>query len=213
MNQPTADLPRAHQTMLLSHRAMVRDLGRSADAARTLARTGDPTRAAALRTYTSRLTALIEHHHQGEDDFLWPALRERDADPAALDLLTAEHAELNEALHTWGGIAHRLGEDDSAPAELAERAGPLRELLATHAGDEERELLDRLAPALDARIWKGFETHMRKTAPGWTLRFMPPWLASVARPEEKGGIPAPPLARLFRGSLEKNQRAAFGEDY
>ncbi|MFJ4467290.1 hypothetical protein ACIP2X_07215 [Streptomyces sp. NPDC089424] len=54
---------------------------------------------------------------------------------------------------------------------------------------------------------------MRKTAPSWTLKFMPAWLSTVATPNERGGVPARPVVALFRGWLEKRQRAAFGENY
>jgi hemerythrin-like domain-containing protein len=211
MTQPDAGLPPAHQTMLLAHRAMVRDLERVTAAAGELAQSPDPGRAAALRTYVDRLFQVIEHHHQGEDDHLWPRLREQGADTEALELLSTEHEELAEALHTWHDVSRRLGEDDRAAAELAASTREVHRRLGTHAADEERELAGRLAPALDAAVWRGFATHMRRTAPAWTLRFMPAWLASVAAPHERHGVPAKPVARLFRGRLERDRQAAFGE--
>ncbi|MEU4965917.1 hemerythrin domain-containing protein [Streptomyces smyrnaeus] len=208
----TTTLPPAHQTMLLAHRAMVRDLERIGRAAGELP-AGNTERTTALRDYVDRIFQLIEHHHEGEDDFLWPKLRERGADEEALALMTAEHEELTKVLRAWHATSRRLGTDETAPVELAAQTKELREQLTKHAGDEERELSGRLAPALDSRVWKGFATHMRKTAPGWTLRFMPAWLLSVAGPGERGGVPAAPVGRLFSGRLEKDRRAAFGEHY
>ena len=66
---------------------------------------------------------------------------------------------------------------------------------------------------VDEGIWKGLESHMRRTAPLWTLRFMPAWLLSVAGPDAAAGVPVPPLARMFSGRLERTQRAAFGDNY
>jgi hemerythrin-like domain-containing protein len=212
MNQTTADLPRAHQTMLLAHRAMVRDLDRVSRTAEQLAAADDPARAAALKDYAAKLSEVIEHHHKGEDDFLWPRLREHGVDEGALALMSTEHAELGRLLHSWNASLEKLG-TAAAAREVAERTEEVRTHVAEHAADEEKELLGRLAPGLDDRVWKGFEVHMRKSAPGWTLRFMPAWLASVAGPDERGGVPAAPVARLFRGWLEKRQRAAFGENY
>ncbi|MGW0903839.1 hemerythrin domain-containing protein [Streptomyces sp. NPDC002853] len=213
MTESIAHLPSGHQTMLLAHRAMVRDLDRVARSAEQLARTPDAAQAAALRDYVDKLFQVIEHHHEGEDDFLWPRLRELGADQEALALMTAEHEELAKVLHTWHETSKRLGTDPAAATELAKRTEEVREQLAGHAGDEERELLGRLAPALGKQIWKGFATHMRKTAPGWTLRFMPAWLLSVAEPGEQGGVAAAPIGKLFSGWLEKRQRAAFGDNY
>ncbi|MFV2122002.1 hemerythrin domain-containing protein [Streptomyces sp. Act-28] len=213
MGQSLAALPPAHQTMLLAHRAMVRDLDRVARAAGKLAQSPDPAPAAARREYVDKLFQLIDHHHEGEDEFLWPRLRQLGADEEALTLMTTEHAELARLLHGWHGAGRRLGTDAGAAAELASLTEGVREQLARHAGDEERELSGRLAPVLDERVWKGVATHMRKTAPGWTLKFMPAWLSSVAGPDERGGVPAPPVAALFRGWLEKRRRAAFGESF
>ncbi|MFF2407933.1 hemerythrin domain-containing protein [Streptomyces sp. NPDC058092] len=213
MNRPFDSLPGGHQTMLLAHRAMVRDLGRIALTAEQLSTAPDDARAGALKEYVDKLFQLIEHHHEGEDEFLWPRLRDLGANNEALTLMTNEHEELSKVLHTWHEVSKRLGTDAGAAAELAARTAEVRDHLATHAGDEERELLERLAPALNAKLWKGFTVHMRKTAPGWTLRFMPAWLSSVAGPDERTGVPAAPVARLFRGWLEKTQRAAFGENY
>lgn len=213
MSQSFATLHSAHQTMLLAHRAMVRDLDRVARTAEQLAKSPNPEQAVALREYVDKLFQLIEHHHEGEDEFLWPRLRKLGADEEALTLMTTEHDELSKVLHSWHDVSRRLGTALGVEAEFAKLTEGVREQLAKHAGDEERELSGRLAPVLGKQIWKGFATHMRKTAPSWTLKFMPAWLSSVAGPNERGGVPAPPVAALFRGWLEKRQRAAFGENY
>lgn len=210
MNQSTGSLPKPHQTMLLAHRAMLRDLDRLTTAAEALSEREDAARAAGLRSYADKLLTVIEHHHEGEDEFLWPKLREQGANEEALSLMTSEHEELNEVLHRTQQACARLGDGGAPAAELAAQAGKLRTILEQHAADEERELTGRLAPALNETIWKGFEKGMLKTAPKWTLRFMPPWLNSVARPGEEGGVPAPPMARLFAGWLDKQRQSAFG---
>lgn len=208
-SQPSTVLPPAHLTMLLAHRAMVHDLDRVATAAEELAKSPDTVRAAALKQYVERVFYVIEHHHAGEDAYLWPLLRERGGDPEALALLDAEHEQLSKAVHVWHDAARRLDDDPATSADLATRTREVHERLAEHAADEERELTGRLAPVLDAAAWKGFANHMRRTAPAWTLRFMPPWLAAVAAPHERAGIPARPLARLFAPSLDRTRRAVF----
>lgn len=208
-SQPSTALPPAHLTMLLAHRAMVHDLARLATAADELARTPEAARVSALQQYVERVHYVIEHHHGGEDAYLWPLLRERGGDPEALALLDAEHEELGKALHLWHEAALRLDGDPATAVDLAARTREVHEKLAAHAADEERELTGRLAPVLDAVAWKGFATHMRRTAAGWTIRFMPAWLAAVAEPHERAGIPARPLARLFTPALLRAQRAVF----
>ncbi|MCX4098764.1 hemerythrin domain-containing protein [Nocardia sp. alder85J] len=210
MSTSFSSLPSGHQTMLLAHRAMVTDLPRISAAAARLAETPDATRGAALSGYVDRVHTLIVHHHEGENDYLWPGLRKAGADEAAIALLAAEHEELDKFLAEWHRTALEMGEGGSAAADLARISMDVHERVVAHAADEEAELVGRLAPAIDKSLWKGFETHMRKTAPLWTLRFMPAWLLSVAGPDELGGVPALPMARLFRGWLERQQQAALG---
>lgn len=210
MSPSFSGLPSGHQTMLLAHRAMVTDLPRIAAAASRLAETPNAERAVALSGYIDRVHALITHHHEGEDEFLWPRLSGLGADEGAIALLTAEHQELEKFLFDWSRAARELAADGSVAAELARVTMDVHARIAAHAEDEETELAGRLAPVLDNAVWKGFETHMRKTAPLWTLRFMPAWLLSVAAPGELGGVPALPIARLFRGWLARTQHAALG---
>ncbi|MGP4111435.1 hemerythrin domain-containing protein [Streptomyces sp. 4N509B] len=210
MTPPTSALPKPHQTMILAHRAMVRDLDRIARTAAELAERPDAERVRALRAYGLRIAEIIHHHHEGEDDILWPALKERGADEEALELMQREHADLHRGLDEMRESLEALGEDAAGAGALEKAARATHDLLREHAADEERELAGRLAPALDAAVWKQFERGMVKSAARWTLSFMPPWLASVAGEDERGGVPAPPVARLMRGRLRRQQEAAFG---
>ncbi|MEW2033832.1 hemerythrin domain-containing protein [Streptomyces roseifaciens] len=213
MSHSTAHLLPAHQTMLLAHRAMVRDLDRIARTAVQLSASPDPEWAAALASYTDTLFLVIEHHHAGEDEFLWPRLRQLGADEAALNLMTREHKELAKFLHAWHESTRRLASGSEAAAEVAQLTEDVRSHLARHAGHEELELLGRLAPALSKQLWSDFSAHMRKTAPSWAVRFLPAWLLSVAGPGEGHGVPLVFVGRLFSGWLEKRQRSAFGSNY
>lgn len=210
MAPDTQTLPKAHRTMILAHRAMLTDLDRIARTAAALAERPDAERTRHLTAYAAKIVELIEHHHQGEDDILWPVLRERGADPAALELLAEEHHVLEDRMAELSAAIQGLRPDGRGAPELEKAARAAHDLLRVHTADEERELVGRLAPALDAALWKRFERDMVKSAGKWTLGFMPPWLASVADDTERSGVPAPPVARLMRGRLARQQEAAFG---
>ncbi|WDZ82304.1 hemerythrin domain-containing protein [Micromonospora cathayae] len=211
-SQPTVGLPPGHLTMRLAHRAMQRDLDRIATTADALSATPDPARAAALTDYADRILQIIEHHHEGEDEFFWPMLRERGAGEDVLTLMTDEHAELLGHLTDVHGRLPALATGPASGwAEFGAAVRRLRDSLAHHCADEERELTERLAPALDASVWSRFERNMLRTAPKWTLGFMPPWLDSVAEPEERAGVPAKPVAKLMAGSLRRRRQRAFGD--
>lgn len=211
-SQPAVGLPSGHLTMRLAHRAMLRDLGRIATTATALSGSPDAARAAALTDYTDRILQIIEHHHEGEDEFFWPMLRERGAGEDVLTLMTEEHHELLGHLKdVRARLATLAGGPATAWAEFGAAVQRLRDSLAHHCADEERELTERLAPALDRSAWSRFERNMLRTAPKWTLGFMPPWLDAVAEPEERAGVPARPVARLMAGALRRRQQRAFGD--
>ncbi|MEY9849122.1 hemerythrin domain-containing protein [Streptacidiphilus sp. MAP5-3] len=209
---PFTTLHRSHQTMLLAHRAMSRDLECLARAAAVLAERPDAARARALAKYADQLLHLIEHHHTGEDDVLWPELAKRGADPEALELMAAEHGELAELLQQTGRAAADLTTDHSAALRLSAAASDTHSLLTRHAADEEDQLLGRLAPHLTDEVWDALRKHMMKTQAPWALTFLPPWLAAVATPEERSGVPAPLIAKLGGSRLRALRRAAFGEE-
>jgi hemerythrin-like domain-containing protein len=204
-------LERGHLVMIVAHRAMVRDLREIADAADRWSRAADRSGTTALVDYAGKIIEIIEHHHAGEDASLWPMLTERGAPAETIRLLTGEHAELNEQVERVKQLHGEVtgGGTGDAWAEFAKATVRLREVLAEHTGDEERELAGSLAPALGPAEWKTFEKAMLKTAPKWTLLFMPPWLTSAATEQERKGLPAPPVARMMRGNLARRRASAF----
>ncbi|MBA0053327.1 hemerythrin domain-containing protein [Streptomyces sp. AJS327] len=196
--------------MILAHRAMLCDLSRIADTAGSLTQRPVPGRPSGLQAYGLRITEIIEHHHQGEDDIIWPELSRRGADAEALALLQKEHDDLQRHQTDLHDALKALTEDGGGAEAVEKAARATHDALGTHTRDEERELTGRLAPALDADLWKRFEGGMVKSAARWTLWFMPPWLSSVAGPGEEGGIPARPMAALMAGRLRRHREAAFG---
>jgi hemerythrin-like domain-containing protein len=217
MIDKTLRLARQHQTMILSHRAMCRDIRVIAQTARALADAPNPPQVSYLAAYTRRLLELIEHHHQGEDEILWALARDNGAPEESLRLLTDEHEELVEKIHVVDRLAAELAQrSDSHSAtasvlnQFAETVEAMHNLLSTHTADEERELAGPLTPVLPTDAWRAFGRHMVRTAPKWTLTFMPPWLDAVADASEKHGVPAPPVARIMRGPLRRKRKRAFG---
>lgn len=201
-------------TMRLVHRATLRDLRRVGTRARQRAASPDPSATAAWVEYSQRLLQVLEHHHQGEDEMLWPALAERGADGAALRQLTSEHHDIETLLQDLGEVLAGTGAQPTDSARLtqtAELAEQLTEVLANHCQHEEELLAGVLAPSLDKTLWDRFAKHMLQTAPRWTLTFMPPWMDSVAEAEERSKVPARPIAFLFRGRLRRQQQRAFAD--
>jgi Hemerythrin HHE cation binding domain len=142
--------------MLVVHTALLREF-RLAPAAVSRVPAGDKRQAAVVGRHLGFLCDLLHHHHTGEDEHLWPPLRER-LPASALPLLEAaeaQHAAIEEAL---GRVTAARREWTGQPGAAARDAlaGELRTLhglLAGHLDAEERTLLPLAAAHLTEREW------------------------------------------------------------
>ena len=64
------------QEMIIVHRVFRRELSFLAGAVGTVP-TGDTARAKVLADHCTFATMMLHHHHAGEDELLWPRLKER----------------------------------------------------------------------------------------------------------------------------------------
>jgi hemerythrin-like domain-containing protein len=116
----------------------------------------------AVRELRDFVVALLEHHHQSEDRDLWPTLTTAAPDLARpLSMLSAEHAELDRALH---GLA-----DDplstSGTGHARDAAVLVRDLVHTHLDHEEPVLFPALRAHVDDDAWAAFSRRTVETAP------------------------------------------------
>jgi hypothetical protein len=149
---PTVDV----RDMLVVHTALLREF-RLAPAAVARVPLGSRRRAAAVERHLGLLCDLLHHHHAGEDELLWPVLRDRIPAPALarLEAAEAQHEGLDAALHrvaharrTWSGTL-----DGEARAALVAALRELHDLLAEHLDTEERDLLPLAARHLTEAEW------------------------------------------------------------
>ncbi|MFJ1974008.1 hemerythrin domain-containing protein [Streptomyces sp. NPDC087903] len=122
--------------------------------------TAPSTALAELRDF---LVAALRHHHESEDDVLWPRLTA--ADPAAgagLVELGAEHAALDAALDALAAAPVR---DDEDRAELASAAVTVRDLVHRHLEHEEPVLFPALTAHMSDQAWSEFSRAVIASAP------------------------------------------------
>jgi hemerythrin-like domain-containing protein len=142
--------------MLVVHTALLREY-RLAPAAVRRVPPGARRQAADVDRHLGFLCDLLHHHHTGEDEHLWPPLRER-LPASALPLLEAaeaQHAAIDEALGRVA-VARRqwTGQPDAVARDaLAEALRALHTLLAGHLDTEERTLLPLAAAHLTEPEW------------------------------------------------------------
>ncbi|WP_202637788.1 hemerythrin domain-containing protein [Bailinhaonella thermotolerans] len=198
--EPEADLT----ALVVIHRAMLTDLDRLAA---MLSSPGEPPaspeRAAAVRDYTASLLTEIDHHHVNEDDVLWPVIERSAGQVIDLGPLTDDHHALAPVLARCRSVLHR---DDRT---LGRALGELRDLLADHIGDEEREVFPVIRRHVPRAALAWVAKTIEKRAPLRQMVFTVPWLARHAEPAELDRLlrDAGPPARLLLAATRRRWRA------
>ncbi|MFJ4930201.1 hemerythrin domain-containing protein [Streptomyces sp. NPDC088736] len=171
------------------------------------------------------LVANLRHHHQTEDDDLWPRITAKA--PAAaqdLDSLTDEHDQLDTALDRLAGVALHAGEgDDGVPlatadtgdgaastgesavrAALYNAAVTVRDVVHDHLTHEEPVLFPALRAHVSPAEWQDFAQRVIATTPPVAGHLMVGFLDEVGSPAEVelvlSGLPEPvrPLVSAMR---------------
>lgn len=145
---------------LLAHRAFRREFGRLAVAAAEAPTTG-PRGAkvtAAIEAQIGTMTRSLHNHHHGEDERLWPLLRERDpAGAVVLDALEAEHQQIDPLIAIV----------DDTSKSLSVRAVALEQLsvlINRHLDHEEDSALPLIRRHFGADEWEADgKQHMNQT--------------------------------------------------
>ncbi|MFE7095539.1 hemerythrin domain-containing protein [Streptomyces erythrochromogenes] len=168
----------------------------------------------ALAELRDFLVANLRHHHQTEDDDLWPRIIA--AAPAmerALDALSEEHEHLEAALDLLAAVAVDGGEPDGAAggrtadpvrASLRDAAAAVRDTVHGHLAHEEPLLLPALRDHVSPAGWQEFAQRVIATTPPVAGHLMVGFLDEVGTPAEVelvlAGLPEPvrPLLPALR---------------
>lgn len=175
------------EMMVMVHRAFARDLQRLADSMDECPT--EPARVKALWLNWELFYLLLEHHHQAEDQALWPNLMSAwPASTAIIERMEAQHSRLDELLVGTNDVMRDWSEGPNA--ELAEQALAgilaIAEIARLHLADEESAALPLIADHMDVLQWDAFARRNMELNKGmvWTL----PWLAEAQSDEVRGAI-------------------------
>ncbi|WP_375482690.1 hemerythrin domain-containing protein [uncultured Jatrophihabitans sp.] len=141
--------------MIVVHTAMLREFRLAPAAVRRVA-PGSAKGAAAVERHLAFVCDMLHHHHQGEDELLWPLLRERaPAAAAVLDQVESQHADIDAALDrvAYTRQAWAATPDAERRETLALTLERLHALLAAHLDLEESAVLPVAAGVLTDAEW------------------------------------------------------------
>ncbi|CAM3712100.1 hemerythrin domain-containing protein [Nocardioides zeicaulis] len=182
------------------HAAVRRDVARTEQALRALAE-GDAARVSQVRTAWRNLVRELTHHHEAEDEHMWPFLASRGFDATLLAQMEAEHQAMKTALASVSAgldalVATPTADHATAVADDVARAATV---VKGHLEHEERDvegLMDDLKHDAD------FEELTKKLRPASTLDAANAlaWMQDGAGPRELEGlraaVPRPVVAVL-----------------
>ena len=184
------------------HAAVRRDLDRLAVALET-ARDGDTVRAGDLQRAYVHLHGQLKHHHQQEDQHVFPALQGLGIDTALIEDMDGEHHAMSDALDRTATVMQRYAASGAATDAAAARASveETRHVVERHLAHEEGELEPLVAPHLESAEWKQVEKALRKAPPTTTGPFFA-WLTDGMDPSSRtylhATIPRPVIAVFSR---------------
>ncbi|MHA3701154.1 hemerythrin domain-containing protein [Jatrophihabitans sp. YIM 134969] len=142
--------------MLVVHTALLREFRLAAPAVERVA-AGDRAAASIVDTHLGFVCDMLHHHHEGEDELLWPLLRDRlpESALAALDRIDDQHTGIDTALAAVGlaRTAWTDHPDEEHRTALASQLRHLHDLLRQHLDTEERVALPLAASVVTDAEW------------------------------------------------------------
>ncbi|WP_205351083.1 hemerythrin domain-containing protein [Streptomyces sp. CB09001] len=152
--------------MVLIHRVLRREFGQLPRLFRAAA--GDRARAEVIGAHAREMLTFLHTHHTGEDELLFPLLRERaDLDPELMDRMDAQHAQVDDAvtaidaeLPAWTASA-----DAAAGERMAARIDAMMPTLIEHLAEEEQEILPIVSVTLTQSEWDALGKHGMSAIP------------------------------------------------
>ncbi|MER6303818.1 hemerythrin domain-containing protein [Kitasatospora sp. NPDC001539] len=155
------------QEMVVLHRVFRREIPLLADLVEAAA-PGDRQRTAVLADHLDLVLGALGEHHEGEDDLLWPKLRERAAPgDGVVSRMADQHEAVAGALAaaTDASRRWRTRSDRDTALRLAEALRALDRHAVAHMDDEEEHLLPLMAAHITAREWSEVGERGRRSVP------------------------------------------------
>jgi len=152
--------------MVLIHRVIRREFGQLPRLFRSAA--NDRARSKVIGAHAREMLHFLHTHHTGEDELLFPLLRERAAlDPELMDRMDAQHAQVNDAVAAVGAElpAWTASADAAAGERMAALIDAAMPALIDHLAEEEQKLLPIVSVTLTQSEWDALGQHGMSAIP------------------------------------------------
>jgi hemerythrin superfamily protein len=184
------------------HAAVRRDLERL-ETALANARAGDGARARELERAYANLHRELTHHHEGEDQFVFPFLARTGGDADLLKAMDDEHQAMADALaDTRTAMAAYAASGSAGDAATArDSVARTRVVVDRHLSHEESDLEPLIEPHLRSAEWKRVEKQLRPRSPlvaGRFLAWISDGMTDEGRAYLRATIPVPVTSLLGR---------------
>src|SRR6185437_9405718 len=130
---------------------------------------GDGARVGALLDHWTLITGLLHHHHEGEDDLLWPLLADRSAAPELIASMKDQHSAMVTTLDQAEVVVSGWAEPGpSGGGQAGTDLAPLLRLaeeITEHFDAEEGEVLPLCQDLLNQEEWEALGTRGRASVP------------------------------------------------
>jgi hypothetical protein len=168
-------------------------------------------RATQLTGHWDFIKDQLHHHHQVEDDSLWPLVRPklsgRGEQLAVLEQMEAQHLSLepytNDVDEGFTSFARSGGQ--TARKELAQKIEEMHSNLGTHLDDEEQRCFPVIDEVLSEEEFNAFgKATAKAVGMRGSARFFP-WIFDGAAPVERQAVltmPPPPVRLMCRSIWE-----------
>ena len=211
------DGPADTRMMGIVHSALRRDLERSRVV--LTAGTVPDARRAALAEHLVWMMDFLHHHHEGEDNGLYPLVRTKDAALGEiLDSMNCEHAAIVPAMDEVKMAARSWAKDPTQTPRVLAAIEALNAVLGPHLKHEEEEMMPLVQQTVSQREWQEWD-QATNVGPKSSkqLAFEGHWLIDNTTAEERNTVvhqvPAVPrffLVNFMGGSYRRRRAALWG---
>ena len=184
------------------HAAVRRDVSRTEHALRAL-REGDAARARQLQAAWRNLVRELTHHHESEDELIWPFLISRGFSAELMAVMEEEHVAMKRAL---AGAERAIDEVVAEPTvsraqAAADTVSRSSAVINDHLEHEENDVEPLLARFEDDAEWKALAKKLRPAAitdAGSALAWMQDGAGESELAALRSTIPAPVVLVMTR---------------